>query len=88
MIRGFLDYVSGVSDFFSKEENAGYAGLASLLGGTALNALGITDAQVEPVGYQGTVPEYTAIRERVQDTYDPSRRPEVVDNVSFLIPNL
>ena len=72
---GFLDYVSGVSDFFSKEENAGFAGLASLLGGTALNAFGLTDAKVEPVGYQGTVPEYTAIKARVADTYDPSRRP-------------
>jgi len=47
---GFLDYVSGVADFFGKEENAGYAGLASLLGGTALNALGLADARVEPVG--------------------------------------
>jgi hypothetical protein len=75
MAGGFLDYVSGVADFFSKDENAGYAGLASLLGGAALNAFGLTDVDIEPTGYQGSIPEFTAVREQVQDTYDPSRRP-------------
>ena len=75
MAGGFLDYVAGVVDFFNDEENAGLAGLASLLGGAALNSFGITDANIPSVGYQGGIPEYTGVRERVQDTYDPSRRP-------------
>jgi hypothetical protein len=29
----------------------------------------------EKVGYQGGIPEYTAVRERVPTTYDPNRRP-------------
>jgi hypothetical protein len=28
-----------------------------------------------PTGYQGGIPKYEAVRERVQNTYDPSRRP-------------
>jgi hypothetical protein len=30
---------------------------------------------VQKVGYQGTVPKYTAVRQAVQNTYDPNRRP-------------
>lgn len=29
----------------------------------------------EKTGYQGGIPQYTAVREAVQDTYDPNRRP-------------
>jgi hypothetical protein len=29
----------------------------------------------EKLGYQGKIPEYTAVREKVANTYDPERRP-------------
>jgi hypothetical protein len=45
-----------------------------LLGATGLG--GLTKAQdTGPKGYQGGIPSYSLIRERVQDTYDPNRRP-------------
>jgi hypothetical protein len=31
--------------------------------------------QQQPVGYQGKIPSYTAVREAVPNTYDPTRRP-------------
>ena len=38
--------------------------------------LGLIDDKNQPVvGYQGKIPDYTATRSRVADTYDPTRRP-------------
>ena len=39
------------------------------------NQQGFTDEEVVRSGYQGSVPKYTAVRERVPFTYDPNRRP-------------
>jgi hypothetical protein len=36
---------------------------------------GLNDPQIQKVGYQGGIPEYDMLRERVPDTYDPDRRP-------------
>ena len=49
-------------------------GLTSLLGfgGTAMGAF---DPNIPRSGYQGSVPKYKAVRERVANTYDPNRRP-------------
>lgn len=47
--------------------------LGGIAGITGLDSL--TQAQTQPSGYQGGIPSYTAVRERVQDTYDPTRRP-------------
>jgi hypothetical protein len=45
-----------------------------LLGATGLG--GFSRAQnTAPRGYQGGIPSYSLVRERVQDTYDPNRRP-------------
>lgn len=52
--------------------------VAGLLGGAAgLTGLGsLTQAQdTGPKGYQGGIPSYSLVRERVEDTYDPNRRP-------------
>jgi hypothetical protein len=52
--------------------------VAGLLGGAAgLTGLGsLTKAQdTGPKGYQGGIPSYSLVRERVEDTYDPYRRP-------------
>ena len=41
----------------------------------AVELLGGNDPQIEKVGYQGGIPEYTSSRERVPYTNDPTRRP-------------
>ena len=44
--------------------------------GLGASALGLMGGSGTPKpGYQGTVPEYDAVRERVPGTYDPDRRP-------------
>ena len=43
--------------------------------GVGASALGLFDQDKIPTGYQGTVPELQAQRERVPNTYDPNRRP-------------
>jgi hypothetical protein len=45
------------------------------VGGGLMGLLGVGGSKQQPTGYQGKIPEYTAVRERVQDTYDPNRRP-------------
>tara|TARA_R110000751_G_scaffold193740_2_gene299220 strand:- start:1442 stop:2266 length:825 start_codon:yes stop_codon:yes gene_type:complete len=75
---GFLDYVSGVTDWLTGEQTSEQtAGIASLLGAGAamLSGSDFFKPEIPVVGYQGGIPEYTAVKERVQDTYDPSRRP-------------
>ena len=47
----------------------------TLGGGYLLNESGFGQAQVTPTGYQGSIPEYDAVRETVPGTYDPDRRP-------------
>jgi len=39
-----------------------------------LNKTGFTDQEIARSGYQGKVPKFTAVRERVPFTYDPNRR--------------
>lgn len=49
--------------------------LAQGLGGLAIKEFGLSDPKVPVVGYQGSVPEYQAVRERVPMQQDPNRRP-------------
>ena len=53
--------------------------IASLLGPLALTSFlkdrGAFDPDIAPVGYQGSIPEYTAIREQVTGRDDTDRRP-------------
>ena len=51
----------------NKIAGLGTAGL-SLLGG-------LPTSGGQPVGYQGKIPKYTSVRNRVANTYDPDRRP-------------
>ena len=39
------------------------------------DALGWNDPQIQKTGYLGEIPKYDAVRERVPNTYDPTRRP-------------
>ena len=43
--------------------------------GAGAQYFGLNDPQVQKVGYQGEIPEYDMLRERVPGTYDPNRRP-------------
>jgi len=43
--------------------------------GAAGGAFGLFSSNQQPVGYQGSIPEYTAVRRRVPSTNDPTRRP-------------
>ena len=56
------------------------SGKAAVVGGGSLllnsGLFGdLTDGAVPQTGYQGSIPEYDAVRETVPGTYDPDRRP-------------
>lgn len=81
MLSSFFDFISEIGgDFVStdgKLDPAKLAGITSLLtspGGFNL-APGFFGSPDQPVGYQGSVPNYTAVRKRVPTTNDPNRRP-------------
>ena len=65
-------FLGGVGDFFRSD-------VGSLIGTAGLGALatktGIMDTKTPVVGYQGSIPEYEAVRERVPMQADPNRRP-------------
>lgn len=68
-----------VNMFKDKDGNFDPTKLAGTVGGvasiaSALGLLGSGDDQ-RITGYQGEIPKYTAVRQRVGDTYDPTRRP-------------
>ena len=64
---------SSIAKFLSGSGGAGLAGLAG--GVLGLINPSWLNTQQKPVGYQGGIPEYTAVREAVPQTYDPNRRP-------------
>jgi hypothetical protein len=69
-----------LSQFFPKSKGSGGAGgLLELLGPLAISSFlkdrGVFDPKVPQVGYQGEIPEYTAIREQVTGRDDTDRRP-------------
>lgn len=43
--------------------------------GAGIEYFGLDDPQVSKVGYQGEIPDYDFVRERVPGTSDPNRRP-------------
>jgi hypothetical protein len=78
----WTDFTSGVSDAFTNDDTflGGIGDFArSGLGGTLINLgakeLGLLEPNIPVVGYQGSIPEYQAVRERVPMQQDPNRRP-------------
>ena len=67
------DIVGGLGDFFGSSDGIG--SLLPILGGIYGANQGWTGAQRPVTGYQGGVPKYDAVRERVPGTNDPNRRP-------------
>lgn len=73
ILGGFLGSLLGGSG-----GSGGSGGIMSLLplGIAAAQSAGLFgDSSQRPVGYQGGIPDYTAVRSRVPYTYDPKRRP-------------
>ena len=62
-----------VDKFFGSDVDTGK--LLTGVGGYLLSNSGYGDAQIPPTGYQGSIPKYDAVRERIPGTYDPNRRP-------------
>jgi hypothetical protein len=81
MLSSFFDFIGDVGgSLFStdgKLDPGKLAGIAALLGspGGFNLAPGLFGRPDQPVGYQGSVPNYTAVRRRVPITNDPNRRP-------------
>lgn len=78
----WTDLTSGVSDAFTNDDtflggigDFARSGVGSTLIGLGAKELGLLDAKTPVVGYQGGVPEYQAVRERVPMQPDPNRRP-------------
>ena len=87
----FTDFFGNLFDGFGGEGEGlgGFVGqllggqsdnkfLQSLLGmgiGSLLQGSGLADPKIPPVGYQGGIPNYTAVRQRVPMQPDPNRRP-------------
>lgn len=72
------DTVDSVVDFLGADMGGGSSIASTLLGlglGYAADQSGIADPKLPVVGYQGSIPEYTAVRERVPMQEDPNRRP-------------
>jgi hypothetical protein len=52
-----------------------WGGVANLAGSYFLSKSDFANTSAPNVGYQGGIPRYTAVRQSVADTYDPTRRP-------------
>jgi hypothetical protein len=64
---------NALKNTFMKDGKVDWRSVAGAAGG--LYGLYQANKPQEKVGYQGGIPEYTAVRERVPMTYDPTRRP-------------
>ena len=68
--------VTEVQNMFTKDSGEYDWQNIGILAGMGASALGlIPDAGSAASGYQGSIPDLTATRERVPNTYDPNRRP-------------
>jgi hypothetical protein len=68
---------TGFFDFLKLENMDDIETLAKYLGAGAVvgQSLGLFGDNQPTVGYQGGIPDYTAVRKRVPNTFDPDRRP-------------
>jgi hypothetical protein len=67
------DAFNALKNTFMKDGKVDWRSVAGAAGG--LYGLYQANKPQEKVGYQGSIPKYDAIRERVPMTYDPTRRP-------------
>jgi hypothetical protein len=84
--EGVLDSLTGVAKKYGskvfnaakglvtdKDGNTDWGKIAGIAGG--LYSAYSANQPKPPTGYQGKIPEYTAVRQQVENTYDPNRRP-------------
>ena len=100
LLSDINDYVFGNDDntsslyrdlFYDDKNKMDPAKVAGVLGGLG-GFFGVGQADQQPIGYQGGIPDYTAVRAPVQRTYDPNRRPgsmgrRYFSDVSFQSPD-
>jgi hypothetical protein len=74
--------VDDTFDFFTSDifqgDDSGTSPFQTLLGmglGALVDKSGIADPKIPVVGYQGSIPEYQTVRQRVAMPEDPNRRP-------------
>jgi hypothetical protein len=71
----FLDSFS-LDDFLGGGSGSGFDWKSLIpIAGAIGSATGLTSSSAPPSGYQGSVPNYDAVRQAVPNTYDPNRRP-------------
>jgi hypothetical protein len=71
----FLDSFS-LDDFLGGGSGSGFNWKSLIpIAGAIGSATGLTSSSAPPSGYQGSVPNYDAVRQAVPNTYDPNRRP-------------
>lgn len=67
--------LSGLKNTFTKSDGSPDWKTIATVGGGILGLMGVGKTEQRPSGYQGGIPSYTAVRERVDIPYDPERRP-------------
>ena len=73
---GIGDLLGGI--FNPEGDTKGFLeGLISMGLGSLIQGSGFADPKIPQTGYQGDIPDYTAVRERVPMQDDPNRRPGV-----------
>ena len=92
-ILSSTDKLKGIAKTLGLTDEAGKINPAALLGLTGLLSFAGQGSKgaPPPSGYQGTVPNYTAVRERVDIPQDPNRRPgaggrRYFSDVSYVAP--
>ena len=79
------DAFNALKNTFMKDGKVDWRSVAGAAGG--LYGLYQANKPQEKIGYQGKIPEYTAVRERVPMTYDPTRRPGSSGQQYFTAPS-
>ena len=63
------------SAYTNKDNEVDWKSVLATAGGLYGLYQGLNPTPPQPVGYQGKIPEYEAVRQTVQPQYDPTRRP-------------
>lgn len=71
-----VDWLTGDGSFDDVLGSVNWGGVANVAGSYFLSKSSFANSTPDAGGgYKGDIPKYTAVRQRVADTYDPDRRP-------------